>query len=229
MYSDYNIRCSRSFHTDPVSGLGDFYVIVQTGIFGNALTFANPPFTKVETDLSYNIFINARAEYTKGGSAQEPAYVAAYGEIIKKLNKLADFVDGIAVGDRQKIILSGFNPTTNLLQKGTSTYPSQPTGVTFVADTPTGEIHTSCDYHDGKVTYGCIVSEGQPLRDGITISKDGQVKIPPCLNTIIQSVSHQRQKEFTGLTPGINYYFYYYVVNTAGASPISSVLKVLCR
>jgi hypothetical protein len=229
MYSDFPIHCSRSFHTDPVSGLGDFFVIVQTGILGNPLTFVTPPYTKIETDLSYDLFINARAAYTKGGSAQEPAYNAAYKEIMKKLNKEADYVDGIALGDKDKITLSGFNPTTNPAQRSTSTYPYQPTGVIFVADTPTGEIHTSCDHHDGKVNYGCIVSEGQPLRDGVTMSKDGQVKIPPCLNNIFQSVSHQRQKEFTGLTAGVNYYIYYYVVNTAGASPLSIGLKVLCR
>ncbi len=229
MYSDFPIHCSRSFHTDPVSGLGDFFVIVQTGILGNPLTFIAPPYTKVQSDLAYNLFINTRAAYTKGGSAQEPAYNAAYNDLMLVLNKEADFVDGIAKGDKEKIILSGFNPTTHPSQKGTSIYPYQPTGVCFVADTPTGEIHTSCDHHDGIVTYGCIVSEGQPLRDGVTISKDGQVKIPPCLNNIIMSVSHQRQKEITNLTPGANYYIYYYVVNTAGASPISIGLKVLCR
>ena len=229
-YNEFLIHCSRAYRTDPVAGLAEFFVLVQAGILGNTTLFPDPPATKAESDAIYTAFVSTRATYIAGGTAQEPAYNTAHVNMFALLDKEANFVDGIAKGNAQTIISSGFKPTNGItLQKNTTNFPSQPTGVGFVADTPTGEIHTFCDVQDKNTSYLCIICEGGPLAAGITFNKSGQVKIPPCLITIYQSINHQRQKEFTGLTPGVTYYIYFITINTAGASPISLPTIVLCR
>ncbi len=101
----------------------------------------------------------------------------------------------------------------------------------------TGELVTSCPGVEGARYYGCMMLEGGPLPEGIGISPDGKLiaewnkpdtpAAEPSVTSFQIDLTPQREKHFTGLTPGNTYYFYYYVVNTAGVSPLSAVVSMV--
>ena len=104
----------------------------------------------------------------------------------------------------------------------------------------TSELISRCLAIKGAKYYGCIMTEGAPLPDNFFITPDGRIIAPvgKPLSGGMESGSEltgfqidltsQREKHFTGLKPGSTYYFYYYVVNSAGVSPLSTVVSIMC-
>ena len=69
---------------------------------------------------------------------------------------------------------------------------------------------------DGRI----IAPIGKPLSGGMESGSE--------LTGFQIDLTSQREKHFTGLKPGSTYYFYYYVVNSAGVSPLSTVVSIMC-
>jgi hypothetical protein len=120
-----------------------------------------------------------------------------------------------------------------------STKPTRP--VVKVKRGETTELISSCAGIAGVKSYGCLVTEGAPLPDIITINADGRVVVmdlgndgpePPAeepkITGVIIDLTSQRIKKFTGLRPGKNYFFYYYAVNAAGVSLLSEPVSMVC-
>ena len=95
------------------------------------------------------------------------------------------------------------------------------------------ELISSCSSVP-KAIFGCIVTEGAPLPPWLTITPDGKIVFikgsdpVPQYDSIRIDLTTQRVKHFTGLTRGSTYYFYYWVVNAAGVSPLSEPTMVVC-
>jgi hypothetical protein len=118
--------------------------------------------------------------------------------------------------------------------------PPQP--VVKVKRGETTELISSCNGIPGVKAYGCLVTEGAPLPEGIAINADGRIVVmnmgngtnppapdpePPITGAIVDLTS-QRIKKFTGLRPGKNYFFYYYAVNAEGVSQLSEPVSMVC-
>lgn len=113
-------------------------------------------------------------------------------------------------------------------------------GTATVKPGASGELIAKCVAQAGAKYYGCIMTEGGPLPSSFEITSDGKI-IPPLDNpsgagngsgegvTGFQiDLTSQREKHFTGLTKGKTYYFYFYLVNAAGVSPLSAPVSIVC-
>ena len=102
------------------------------------------------------------------------------------------------------------------------------------------ELITSCPSVP-KAMYGCIMTEGAPLPDWLVITPDGKIIAednkkpdpspdpkPADMKSMQIDLTSQRVKHFTNLKRGSTYYFYYWVVNTAGVSPLSEPVMIVC-
>ena len=120
-----------------------------------------------------------------------------------------------------------------------ATKPAQP--VVKVRRGETTELISSCNGMVGVKSYGCLITEGAPLPDGVIINADGRIVVtdmgqgdPPApdeepqMTGAIADLNSKRIKKFTGLTPGKTYYFYYYAVNAAGVSQLSLPASIVC-
>ena len=59
----------------------------------------------------------------------------------------------------------------------------------------------------------------------ITLNQQGQLIINAGQTfRILHDLNNERKKKFTGLTKGTDYFFYFYVVNSGGVSPLSVVV-----
>jgi len=219
------VQCSLSYHQASAEHLPVFGLGVKQGIKNNPTVFdpaktPAPPVTDTQFETLIGNDEETYAAYKKGGSAQKPAYLAARSALITALDDTAVYVDTIANGDENIITLAGYTPT--YVSKNKPTVPTAPKKVTAETGDSTGEMITECETFDKNCQYGCIVSEGQPLPAGIAITADGLLFLPAGLtNRIIFNLNRERVKKFTGLTKRVDYYFYYFVINAAGVSPLS--------
>jgi len=225
------IRCSIAYHRIGVTQLDGFALGVRDGIYGNAATFATPPLTLAEFELLITDQSNTRAAYENGGSAQKGPYQAARQALMVGLDTLSNYVNTVADGDENIVLLSGFVPT-----KGSSSKipkPVEVTGVTIKRGSK-GEFFAECDTQAGVVSYGCIVSAGQPLSSEIEINEGGQLTVPKSEPTEgkaegdIFDFGIKRRKTFINLTPGITYYFVFYAANAEGVGPLSRPVSLMC-
>ncbi len=220
------VRCSRSYRKDKGEKISTRLEAVRKGVIGNATTFPKPPsddaaIAKMEADLLTNT-----VAYRRGGIAQKPAYVNTLDASIKMLNGLADYVDNIANGDENIVLMSGFIPTDNKKNKPTNK-PNQPTDVKVTRGT-VGVIEAECATVD-KAVYGCILTDA-PLSKGVVINALGQLSVPKDAfsGNILVDLNKSRKKYFQGLIPKTTYYVYFYIVNTKGVSVLSDEVSIIC-
>jgi hypothetical protein len=233
------IRCSVSFHRLRVGLVNEFGVGVRDGIYSHADVFVTPAIAEVAFQALLTDDYNKRIAYENGGPAQEGDYKAAREALMDALDIFAEYVDSIADGDENIILMSGFEPTKGYNSERPK--PEQVTGVEIKRGAP-GVLIAECDKQDVAIYYGCILSAGQPLPPEIIISQAGQIKIggdsspnPPDPATgsetegygIIDLTIHRR-KEFTNLTPGVIYYFVFYAVNAQGVGSVSNAVSIMC-
>ncbi len=105
-----------------------------------------------------------------------------------------------------------------------------------------GELLPECGKVEFAESYGCIMMAGIPLPAFITLTPAGQLVVlnesgspgpgpgsgVPGQVLIAVDLTKKRKKKFTGLTPGVDYYFYFYTLNAAGASPLSAPVVMKC-
>ncbi|MEI6184439.1 MAG: hypothetical protein WCP65_02855 [Bacteroidota bacterium] len=187
-----------------------------------------PPFTDEQYGLLIDTAKNKYLIYDQGGRAQKPDADTTFSALLGGMEEFAVYVDLIAKGNEGTIIKSGLNVANAAGEHHKQTFPGTPYVSAARADA-TGEIDTECEVFGRGAVYNCVVSEGAPLDAGVTISGAGQLFIPVGItHRIILVVDVHRKKKITGLTPGVYYWFYYYVANIIGVSQFSVGAKVMC-
>ena len=223
---------SHEYHNMEVGLVNGFAATTKSSILKNPTVFLQSKITV--NDAALEVLIDndsvAYIAYKRGGIDQFPAWDTARGLLMEGLDSNADFIDSVAKGDVNIIILSGYNHTS--IQDIASIRPSQAQKLTLTAGTslPSGEMEVECETFQGRgFTYGCIVSEGMPLAAGWLLNPQGQFVITSgTTNRIFHDVNNQRKKRFVGLTKGVEYYFYFYITNSAGVSVLSEVKSGIC-
>ncbi len=222
------VHCSREYHKGIGTIITETLLATHSGILDNEDEFPNPPITDTECKEIFTNFINAKSNFDRGGIAQGPAWKTASKAAIALLDKEADFVDEIAQGNSMIITLSGFTPTEFSTGKKNNHKPKQPKHITTNKNIPNGQISCWCEAHDENDSYGCFLSEGAELPDSFWLNNVGIFKTTPDMPVIYHNINLQRKKLFTDLKWGIKYWLYFYVVNTAGVSPLSIGICVSC-
>ena len=223
---------SLSYHEMEVILLNGFAETTKSSILKHPTVFLQDKIPVKDAALEILIDNESLAyiAYKRGGIDQFPAWDTARGLLMTGLDSNAKYVEDLADGDVNIIILSGYNHTST--QDSVIVKPSQAKILTLTAGTslPSGEMEIESEtFHDGVFTYGCIVSEGKPLADGWLLNPQGQFVITPgTTNRIFHDVNNQRKKRFVGLTKGVEYFFYFYVTNSAGVSVLSEVKSGIC-
>ncbi len=100
----------------------------------------------------------------------------------------------------------------------------------------TGQMTAWCEALAGVDAYGCIVVAGGPLPPYIKRNGSGQWVVSRSAAAagsegevlFIIDESKGRKKKFTGLVPGLSYYFYFYTINARGVSALSNPQVLVC-
>jgi hypothetical protein len=225
--------CKRNYRQAGNLAVEDRAEGVKTGIYTNAATFAAPPITQAAFAANILTYSNTRKAHEQGGTAQLPAFTAARKVLIGNLDKLASYVDEVALGDAQIVKLAGFEATndiTDIASKAINTAPATPQNITFRrVENNSGQMVAECELYGTGYRYISFLVENSSLPAGVLVDDNGNITIPAGVTVnIVINVSLQRKKLFKGLTPGSNYNVYYVVVNAKGASGISAGKAMMC-
>lgn len=242
------IHCSLSYHKSKVEELPIFAIGVRDGIYDNATFFVTPPMAQAVFEALIQDYSDKRSAYENGGSAQKGPYQHAKQLLMNGLDTQADYVNGVANGDENLILLAGFVPTKGYRSSAPS--PVQPTGV--VLKRPgTGVITAECANQKVATNYICIVTINNPLPSNVKLNDSGQLVYTddkgtaPASNTSESSgapvatstsgvisayidFSPGRRKEFKGLQLGSRYYFSFIAANAQGVSTMSDAVSIIC-
>ena len=220
-------HCSAGYHEESASDLAVSASNVQVATETNSTLFPASPVTKAEWLVLIAALVTFYGNYKKGGINAKPDYITSRGNVMAAMDKTAFYVESIALGDSKIIIKGGYIPTSiTALQK--TDVEIAPEKVVVKSGTSTGISTAYCETFGPDHNYGCVVSEGQPLAANVFINPEGQLIIPlGQTNTIIHDINKQREKKFSGLKKGVDYYYYFYVVNTIGASPLSTAVMLM--
>ena len=219
-------ECSFGYHFFGHSVFNDFAAVVRAGLFKNPATFP-PADCPVADSILEGLIITMNSDYISyenGGSDQKQTYLISKGYVMDSLNKIAPWVNKIANGDPKIIIKAGYEATyATPAQKG-STIVATPIDVKVQTGDATGLMSSECESYGTSHFYGCIVTAGKPLLN-VTMDLNGQLRFPASMDyAIIHDLSHIRKKNFAGMTKGVEYYFYWYVISTGGVSQLSNAV-----
>jgi hypothetical protein len=224
-------HCSVDYHEFNGADLETQGHKVSNGIYGNPGTFASPPMTKTVFDQLVEDVHTTYEAYIHGGADQKGAYMTARSALIAALDSMAKYVDGLTGVNEDMIVLAGFTPTKTGQTK--AVVPVAPELDMNTIDTKTkGWLKFSCRHVTGAEFYGCIVLE-QPLSDNVSFIF-GQVSLSapfgpgPVPFNVRMVVTKGRYKEVPGLTSGREYWVYFYAGNSAGVSPLSNGVSIIC-
>ena len=203
---------------------------VEEGVYGNDKVFINPTMTKVAYHAILSDLIAKRKTYNSGGLTQKAPFKAAQDLMIATLDDLADFVFKVAIGDAEIVRLSGFDVSFDPASTGSAIGETGIHGLTlFSKANISGELQTDCETKATGTYYIGILCEGGPLPDSVTNDAKGCITIPPEVTMKIRvNYDMKRQKKFTGLTSGVNYYAYYIIIIGKFISGLSNESKCKC-
>ena len=234
------IHCSVIYRSAKIGDMDKIAIAVRKGVFNNSTTFTAPTILQPDFQLLIDAYVNTRADYTKGGLQQKGPFMTAKDNLIEGLDTLATYVDSVAMGDANIILLSNFTPTN--VDESQGHIPTQPEGVDIERGVP-GEMFAECLPIEGAIYYGCIVVANHPLDEDFIISALGQIVITedgiqpplppadPIMGDYVKFVldlNKQRKKHFVGLKVKVTYYFYFYAGNAKGVSALSAVQSLMC-
>lgn len=217
------VHVSLSYHRTDLDELDAFAEGVSQGIFGNPSIFTAPPIPESVIQAAIDAYVDKRAAYKNGGSAQKGAFQTAKTTLMGQLDTLADFVDGVANGDGNIITTAGFVPTKAV--DSAAHKPAAPV-VKVKRGESTGVLLAECAPVAGAEYYGCVVSEGQPLAEA-AINGSGYLIFTGVNHVFGFILTKERKKEILGNVPGRTYYIYYYAVNAAGVSQLSEPVSIM--
>lgn len=234
------IRCNLAYHKMKVNDFPIFATGVRDGLYSNPTQFATPPMTQADLQAVIDTYNNTRAAYENGGSAQKGPYQAAKAALTDTLDVLAEYVDSVADGNENIILLSGFKPT----KSSPSEIPA-PTQLTMVTLTrgASGELFAECETQSGAVWYGAILTSGEPIPVNVQIDGSGQLVLvgdePATASATVASATANptnvvfdfntsRKKRFKGLLPGATYYLTMFASNASGVGSLSFSVSAMC-
>jgi len=233
-------HCSVDYHNFNGDKMDTKAHLVAEGIYGNDPPFTAPPFTELAFTALIADHHTKWEAYKNGGQAQKGPYLTSRTALVNAMDKTGDFVDERPGVDDDMILLAGFTPTKT---GGTKTLPpNPPTGIQLSLGI-SGEMFSDCDTVTGDAFYGSVLVAGKPLPDGFTINNAGQVIVlhtpepnpnpnpnptPETGVALIADLNKQRKKHYTGLTKGVEYYCYYYAINSGGVSQLSGPVILMC-
>jgi len=235
------VKCLLTYHQSKVEALATFAIGVRDGIYGHAVEFATPPITQVNFQTKVTDYQNMRGAYEQGGLAQKGPYLAARETLMNDLDTLAEYVDSVADGNANLILLSGFVPSKG--SRSGSTVPDAPTGLVVKNAAASGVIVAECENQEGVLNYGCIVTVDAPLSGNVEINEGGQLEITYVAPTTSEGSSTlsttggaigyidlnpSRRKTFKNLKTGHMHYFVFYAANSAGVSSLSISVGIMC-
>ncbi len=227
----HQIHCSLNYHFLSAINLPVFADKVKTGVFGNPKNFdpsKEPSLPITEAELSVLIAAEQQAysAYKLGGLSQKAPYIVARKLLVSKIDLLAGYVEVVANGDAGVIALAGFEPTY-FGEAGKQGLLTAPIEVILSHGTVAGAINAECESFGSAHQYGCIVTEGHTLSKDIAIDTAGHLILPAGMAyRIFFDLNHNRKKHFTGLTKGVDYHFYFYVINNNGVSALSKAVTI---
>jgi len=219
-------ECSYGYHFYSHLDFNTFSAGVRLGLFKSPKLFP-PADSPVEDSILLGLITTMDSDYIgyeKGGSDQKQIYLTSKGFVMDAVNKIAPWVNTIANGDPKIIISAGYEATYSTPAQKGSTELAAPVDVKVETGKSTGLMSSECESFGINHFYGCIVSVGKPLLN-VTMDLNGQLRFPANMDgAIIHDLSHNRKKNFAGLTKGVDYYFYWYVIGTGGVSQLSKVV-----
>lgn len=233
------VRCLRSYKRLPIKDMPDFASAVEDGIYDNPTVFAAPPLLQADFQALIDAYVAKRGTYVAGGTAQKPAWEAARTALIDGLDTTADYVDTLVNGNENIVILAGYKPTKTVISSVTK--PTKIQGVSLTRNDVSGVLIADCKAQDGINSYVCILTEGAPLPDNITISNTGQIRVQELLagsgsdagstsgiTAVYADFNQSRKKEFEGLTPLQTYYCVFFGINAGGVGALSDPVSIIC-
>ncbi|MGE0636472.1 MAG: hypothetical protein AB7G44_07225 [Bacteroidia bacterium] len=232
----YKIRCRRNFKKIKIDELDVFALIVLSGIYNNVITFPMPTIAQAMFQALIDTYMTKRSGY-KGGTVSKGDFEIAKTALINALFTLADYVDSVAQGDVNIILLSGYQPTKG--SPSAAVPPARAENVKLEIAAP-GEMNGSCAVVAGAENYCAILAAEEPLPVNTNINGFGQLVVNDGDGTATPAASaaalseikfvldfnKSRIKKFTGLTKGTVYYLYYFSINAAGVSPLSIAVSL---
>jgi hypothetical protein len=167
------------------------------------------------------------------------------------LDSLANYVNSVANGNENLILLSGFVPTKGY--RSDKLPPVQPSGVALKRPA-TGAITAECANQKVATNYVCFVTIDNPMPNNVILNDNGQLvymsdngasysigsgqAVPnvnenPSAETMNVAVAFidfnpGRKKEFRNLQLGRRYYFYFVAANAHGVSTFSDAVSIIC-
>ena len=234
MYEIFFFECGTEYRRLSGLHLPNFGTAVMNGVFDHPLVFDPAsltlviPSTKVEFLALINAAQNSYSLFDKGGSAQKLAFNKDTENLVALVDKYAIYVNTVAKGNAVIITTAGFT-ATHSVPVTKSVVPGQPLNVTIANGLVSGTLEAECETFGGYHHYGCIACEGHPLIDGLQITSSGKLIMPANITfRIFHDFTQGRKKVFNGLTKGVEYYFYYYIINAAGVGALSVVVSKMC-
>lgn len=174
-----------------------------------------------------------------GGPAQTQARDTALEVWNNTLRSCADYVDSIALGDRDIITSAGFTPTD---VAGTPHgLPAKPEGQKFISTQQEGAVIFTCNAVPDAEGYVAVLSTdasmpatslGTQLIIHIEPSSPIPFAAPPAPAPVTSSMvvidaSKERKKTIRGLTSGKRIYAKMYAFNSAGRGLDSDVISIM--
>ena len=226
----FKSHCSVDYHEFAGPDLETQGHKVSSGIYGHPVPFASPPFTQTVFDgLVEDVHLTYEA-YHNGGVEQKGAYMTARTALIGALDTTGHFVDALPGVNDDMIVLAGFTPTKT---GRTDAVVCEAPVITHVDKETTTWLKPLCNAVPGAIFYGCLILEA-PLGENI-VFYNGQIIISPVTGPIpVPSnvrlvVTKGRLKEIPQLEKGKDYWIYMYAGNSAGISPLSAGVQVMCN
>jgi hypothetical protein len=220
-----NRFCKLEFHTYGTSKLDTFSSEVKNGIYMNTAVFLSPTVSETNFSVVLTDFNTAAADYAQFGITKKTVFETKRDKLVSYLDSLAKYVDSVAQGDVSIIALAGFVPSSI----GTDRVPVLDKIQYFLLKRTdvAGEIIVDIRpiSNKGALNYGCICVEGTPLSQPVFVN--GQLKLSADDPAVLQDANKSRRKVFTGLTPGVMYFFYVYATNSVSVSPLSDPKNLL--
>ena len=222
-----NQICKLNFHYFGKTELDSFANGIDNGIFSNDTVFVTPPLTSSELVHIITDYSTALADYKAYGKIKKTAYLKAKEKLMNALDTLANYVNTIANGDPSIILLAGFVPTADTIQKSPDlskievilVTPSKVNGQVF--------IETPAITDKGVTGYVLILVSGEPLHmDNFTngvLNMDSSIE-----QKILIDFTKTRRKVVNNLDSSILYYGYMFAINPTSVSPLSTAFIVKC-
>jgi hypothetical protein len=218
-------HCKLDYHKFGNSTLENRASQIANGIYTNPAIFSSPIISQAEFTTVQTDFNNAAADYDIYGAVKKTAFTNARKKIIDILDLVADYVDGVAKGDGSIIILSGFVPTSTVLQSNIPLVKIESFLLRRTSISGEIEVEIPTIVGHGTVNYFCICSEGVPLNT--TAISNGQFQLSEASNKIHFDFSKSRKKLFKNLTIATTCYFYVFASNTVSVAPLSDFKSLM--